>query len=1446
MKRFKQINKYKSSFSKVFISLITIAMTISFFNQGMIEATENDWNISLNWGDSSEGLPSDYNLNVDKEGNYTVKVQASIEYTGADSKTYAPEEVQIKISDLYGLTGMSYYNANYMSIDISAEEKGSGSGRGDWYYTRTFNEETKANDYVFTNKNAINSSFTSTFQMVFTFSNVRNYLNSSFTQGVSAILSDGTFKLSSNTLNFNFATKKDTYALQFNTPGQLGWPNAILSQIPTENWNDYIFIDLPIKASFDEYNSTPLQKGYHLDLNLPEDVISVLYDTRFDEGDLCLFSGSNISQYPSIKINFNYNILNYALALPRDKYLQLGTLNIDANWYGTYVGYAEEELVAQDSILLNINEFDYFYTGELYSSEKYSDVEYDIYYEAMQYGYGKTELVGNTQKWRLNASSVYYGTPYNLIIGDDLQYFIYEDNSFRQLSDDERVINSVKMTNPTSSNVTAELWLKQLGSNTYTKYSTYNLKPNASASIRLTSTVRKYSEMYVKFLDLNETVQFGKYVEIETRLFDNTALDNGKTIKNCYNLSYVEIELLNDDSSVKETVIMEDFGFSNIPGLAEAVNELDHLDGDTKLRATDKVTASGITYGTQSSITSSDKNVSSDDENVYLMSGVVEHTLQISSELDSTIEDYSVTYTYPSTLKLAIDKVLFTQFGDNSYNSKPKYTLSEVQELDHSVITYDTVVNSDGTVSTTFHFDLKNITTDYVASNSTNYLYQMNLAFYTSLDDYYLLDLDGTNARLVAGAPKSDSIYNLCTDLYYTPMAYSSGGTNLTYPSIARNSYQGIDKLLSVGGSKYSATRQKVEYNQEYSYKLRVSSSKTQMASIVLYDRLESAESSSWNGIYQGYSLDGMKNAGVDTSQFKVYYSASREQTQDLNASGWVSEESWTQDLTEVKAIAFDLKGYIMQDDDVFYVEILMKAPSSGVEGDSVKNQMTASYVEYDLSDTDLLTPLKVTNNLPSNVISLTLGDAKVDINVKKEWDDNNNNLKIRPESVIVRLLQNGVEIDDAELNQSNSWKYTFSQLLKYDENNVEYEYTLSEDKVMGYQNNITSVVSDTMIDFTVTNSIDEETAYVTISGTKTWDDFDNAYDTRPDSVTIDLYQDDIKIQSTTTSAADDWSYQFAKLPRYRSAGVLYDYSVKENNVNHYEATYSTDVKNNGLAITFDSNSFTEATYDYVIIYYELNGETYQCDFLSGSNIAGKTVKVPSHDFYLQWYTDSSTDNYYGFRIDSVVPTEVDVDSLNATKRNLPSYTVIECTDENYPESIHNGYGNNVRELYHYSYDETLIDKSYGVKNTLVSLPNSRELTVGKKLNVDDIWWDHGNPTFLVEVKGKDAFGNDVLKYVSLAFTKEYVEQNKFVSDNDTLVTMESIVKLPPGTYTVSEIQVLRYNLIGITTVRSDTVTDHNAMFDLKVNDNGECVFFNRCVNYKDFSHNDIIVNQIR
>ncbi len=84
--------------------------------------------------------------------------------------------------------------------------------------------------------------------------------------------------------------------------------------------------------------------------------------------------------------------------------------------------------------------------------------------------------------------------------------------------------------------------------------------------------------------------------------------------------------------------------------------------------------------------------------------------------------------------------------------------------------------------------------------------------------------------------------------------------------------------------------------------------------------------------------------------------------------------------------------------------------------------------------------------------------------------------------------------------------------------------------------------------------SFDTETTEV--AGTKTWNDYDNKFETRPESITVKLVRNGKEIAKQVVKADNqgDWSYRFDNLPKYDAKGQAYTYSIQEVAVKGYRS----------------------------------------------------------------------------------------------------------------------------------------------------------------------------------------------------------------------------------------------------------------------------------------------------
>ncbi len=113
--------------------------------------------------------------------------------------------------------------------------------------------------------------------------------------------------------------------------------------------------------------------------------------------------------------------------------------------------------------------------------------------------------------------------------------------------------------------------------------------------------------------------------------------------------------------------------------------------------------------------------------------------------------------------------------------------------------------------------------------------------------------------------------------------------------------------------------------------------------------------------------------------------------------------------------------------------------------------------------------------------------DPKRDIPVTKIWADNNNQENIRPESITLRLYEDGTATGDVlVLNEENNWTGAFEVSEASDA-----VYTISEDMVLFY---VATITGDDDAGFVVTNSAESEVLGDTMSpragdfgGTAAW-----------------------------------------------------------------------------------------------------------------------------------------------------------------------------------------------------------------------------------------------------------------------------------------------------------------------------------------------------------------------
>ena len=176
---------------------------------------------------------------------------------------------------------------------------------------------------------------------------------------------------------------------------------------------------------------------------------------------------------------------------------------------------------------------------------------------------------------------------------------------------------------------------------------------------------------------------------------------------------------------------------------------------------------------------------------------------------------------------------------------------------------------------------------------------------------------------------------------------------------------------------------------------------------------------------------------------------------------------------------------------------------------------------------------------------------GKVSVSGTKTWDDAGNQDGKRPASITVQLQKKvgdgdwgNVEGKTATIT-NEQLSYTFSDLPEYEGGKL-VEYRVVE---TGNLNGYTPSGGTADDNYNLTNSYTPET--VDIAGKKTWDDNDDADGNRPDEITVRLLADGEEINRAVVTEADNWSWSFGNLPKYKNGRQIV-YAVAEDAVTNY------------------------------------------------------------------------------------------------------------------------------------------------------------------------------------------------------------------------------------------------------------------------------------------------------
>lgn len=200
-------------------------------------------------------------------------------------------------------------------------------------------------------------------------------------------------------------------------------------------------------------------------------------------------------------------------------------------------------------------------------------------------------------------------------------------------------------------------------------------------------------------------------------------------------------------------------------------------------------------------------------------------------------------------------------------------------------------------------------------------------------------------------------------------------------------------------------------------------------------------------------------------------------------------------------------------------------------------DQTTGEVINYTIEAQDVEGYTKeITGDMTNGFVVIYRDQEKRNVSVSKQW------VGEEKENVTVHLFKDRNEEEKMTLDSTNNWQGEFKDLYKYDqEDGHVIEYTIEEDEVEGYK---TGISGNMDLGYTVTNTI---TGRVSIPVTKEF------IGPQTENVTVDLYANDVKVDSIELNDTNHWQYTFTDKERYEDGKEIV-YTIKEHEIDNYKS----------------------------------------------------------------------------------------------------------------------------------------------------------------------------------------------------------------------------------------------------------------------------------------------------
>lgn len=990
----------------------------------------DNFEFSLKYGTIEDEIEND-TLFVKDQSN-KINATLRIEYRGEQSYNAGDLSMTFNYP-----TGIYRNSPNHdMLSDVGAELEGSGSGRGDWYYTK------KNGELIFTNKQATTGSFTSSIEIVLEMPGIRNVI-SGFNSTLSASLNVNEFDTVLNSKNLFFSTKTTHDELKLNDIELIPYTYRTYStDSSTYIYNgykldDYYIIGICLCSFLDQNN-----RGYNLTdtVTVPDDCF-IFKDTVKNNSNVYVETGYSEN---STVIGGRNNTLY--IAVPKNNYTTDDQITVTWNKKAVFLDEGEtweESLekkipVTENNIVVNtINA-----KSGINKRPRTDDL--------IRLDFGENR--GREVEWEIDLSDntgysedpVSFAPKYTEIIDEHTYLTDKNRNKVREFIEDEYYLTYLEFYSPSKGKKTDDCNINIYAKKDFDLEYTYidNIVFNNTKSIKVNLDSSK------KYTDFKITID-GNWAGGKNKDRQSPSIRIGAFL-NVLDFSHNEAMVKNEVSC--NEVLNNDISLENIYYAYMTIKDI---------YAEVKASASRVSYKLNDSKISYEPS----------LSGYYHTTIPRKYYDSFKVHRLSFDISIPSYMnfgeitkeQISIQDTVYNE-NDNSLVSN-KIT-SEYFNMNYTINQKDNnkILSINITIKDGYYIShLKKIGT-YDFYYAQGYFFFKPL-IYMDFDTYSnLLNI----GKLPTSFPVSISNYK-CEDFIYIPDTCwknqsDNSYTTLTIPSLAGNTYQGVEKFANTG-SGFTKDPSMTTAGGDYSYKLRIAGGETTLDNIILYDNLEEAygDKEYWKGTFNGLdtTLLDMICEGEDYN-YTVYYSKDKNQVFDLSDAGWIKEAKWTDALSNVKSIAIDLGGIRLNPKSLAYVIVNMKAPENANPGLKAYNSYAADYKAYDSSTGTLMETIKA---LPSNTTEV-IYNKNITYTVNKVWDGK------ATDSVEVKLFANSEEKETITLNADNKWTHTFTDLPALDDSFSPIEYTVEETALNLYNTSYETVTDkDGNITTTVVNT---------------------------------------------------------------------------------------------------------------------------------------------------------------------------------------------------------------------------------------------------------------------------------------------------------------------------------------------------------------------------------------